>query len=306
MIFDQLANCSKFILRSLLIILILSLISSHAYSQVAAPCLKWHAANITCAKANNNNEFGCEQLNPRLTPQYAKYKREKYQDTPRAACLVTAKYGGNWDGFTISLEGDGQNGTYLCRYLSTVTGALTGGTNVNKAEPTRGDRDPCCYYQVSGPYSRIRPPVDDPDKPNKFEHFLAGIGKFAFNDFLATQKMRIRFRNRGEAIPDPLPVVLPPSANPPKSDAHEIAGVEDYENLTDKLPGQNRPTDAEIHHIIPRRDSIGCLCGTNEYSNALVISRQLNGEISNDRTNAKLMAIADEYGSPSGQSPFPE
>lgn len=298
-------NFLNFNYRKVSHILSFSLFSVPAYAQVTEPCLKWHAANIDCAKANNNSETGCELLNKRLTPQYAKYKRQKYQDSPWVACIITAKYGGDWDQITIVLEPIDAD-TFRCRYKSVVTGGLTGGTNIVRAEPTLGDRDPCCYYTVSGPYSRIRPPVGDPDRPKGFDEFLAKRGKLQPNDFLGMQKMRIRFKNRGEAIPNPLPDSLPPSANPPRSDAHRIVGTGDPEFLTDKLPGQNRPTDAEIHHIVPRKDSIGCPCGTNEYSNALVISRQLNGELLNDRTNAKLMLIADEYGEPSGQSPFPE
>lgn len=38
---------------------------------------------------------------------------------------------------------------------------------------------------------------------------------------------------------------------------------------------------AEIDHIIPRIDSHGCLCGTGTKSNAAVISRQMNAEMSN-------------------------
>lgn len=48
------------------------------------------------------------------------------------------------------------------------------------------------------------------------------------------------------------------------------------------------PDAAEIDHIIPRTDSKGCICGDPTPENAAVISRELNGMMSNLSPNADL------------------
>lgn len=52
---------------------------------------------------------------------------------------------------------------------------------------------------------------------------------------------------------------------------------------------------AEVDHIIPRKDSNGCMCGTNSNRNAAIISRGLNRAMSNDCENPARQAILNYY-----------
>jgi hypothetical protein len=60
---------------------------------------------------------------------------------------------------------------------------------------------------------------------------------------------------------------------------HSDAPFEDFEPLQTDFP--DHPDAAQIDHIIPRTDSKGCLCGGREPANAAVISRYINGQMSN-------------------------
>jgi hypothetical protein len=51
----------------------------------------------------------------------------------------------------------------------------------------------------------------------------------------------------------------------------------------------------QMHHIIPRKDAQGCNCGTNSAANVVLVSAQLNGEMSNKLTNRALMELLAKY-----------
>jgi hypothetical protein len=59
-------------------------------------------------------------------------------------------------------------------------------------------------------------------------------------------------------------------------------GLDPHRTLKAPVKGQSAPNDAQV-------------CGPNTLSNALLISRTLNGAISNDRSNAKLLDIIEIY-----------
>ncbi len=155
----------------------------------------------------------------------------------------------------------------------------------NRTSAERAVRDDCCSREVLGPYSDIIPDtwkmkVFYKLKPLKFYlltmYPLRGLG------FGSKQRENIFDYNIIDGVIT--------------SDVNDlmIPGVTDY--CTDLfLNDSNDDCSAQIHHIVPRKDSKGCDCGKNSYKNALVISRKLNGEISNDCNNPKLKAIMDFF-----------
>lgn len=57
----------------------------------------------------------------------------------------------------------------------------------------------------------------------------------------------------------------------------------------------NGGRNANIDHIIPRKDVSGCGCGTNSPKNAIVISRLLNNEMSNDVEHPLRIQILGQF-----------
>lgn len=55
------------------------------------------------------------------------------------------------------------------------------------------------------------------------------------------------------------------------------------------------PQLANVDHIVPRKDIYGCDCGNNSYANALVISWDLNNEMSNQCDHPDRQAILNKY-----------
>ena len=54
------------------------------------------------------------------------------------------------------------------------------------------------------------------------------------------------------------------------------------------------PTQANVHHVVPKKDKRCCPWGTNAYKNAAVISRTLNLHLSNDNPTVKeVMQLND-------------
>lgn len=62
-----------------------------------------------------------------------------------------------------------------------------------------------------------------------------------------------------------------------------------------RLKGKYPPHAAELDHIIPRVDSKGCECGTNSAANAALISRQLNGKMSNSCLNSERERMLERW-----------
>lgn len=63
------------------------------------------------------------------------------------------------------------------------------------------------------------------------------------------------------------------------------------------------PDSAELDHIIPRLDSKGCECGTNSAANAALISRKLNGQMSNSCLNPDRRRMLERWAPLDGDQP---
>lgn len=153
---------------------------------------------------------------------------------------------------------------------------------------TNADRavaDDCCNREVLGPYLDIMPDVWRTrvyTSMNPPKYRLMDMFPWQGRMFNGTQREKIIEYNLINGM-------ITSDVNDLK-----IPGVTDY--CTELiLSDPNDDCAAQIHHIIPRKDSKGCDCGRNSYKNAIVISRKLNGEIGNDCNNPKLKAIMDYF-----------
>lgn len=79
--------------------------------------------------------------------------------------------------------------------------------------------------------------------------------------------------------------------------ASSLAGLEptSCEGVLDNSPGAPWECKPQVHHMVPRVDENGCDCGQNSAENALVISAKLNGEMSNNCNDPRMIAILDEW-----------
>ncbi|MBL9023380.1 MAG: hypothetical protein JNL21_14365 [Myxococcales bacterium] len=82
------------------------------------------------------------------------------------------------------------------------------------------------------------------------------------------------------------------TGNDPAMIALETASCGGVLNNSANAPWECKP---QVHHMIPRVDENGCDCGPNSAENALVISAKLNGEMSNNCNDPKMIAILDKW-----------
>jgi hypothetical protein len=150
----------------------------------------------------------------------------------------------------------------------------------------RAVRDDCCEEVVLGPYSDI---INDGFKMRAYYSFnppkyrIVTLPPLRGMEYNNTQRQKILMEN-----------IATHGSLQSDVNAYMIPGVNDYcTNLITSDP--NDDCAAQVHHIIPRKDSKGCDCGTNSNTNAVVISRKLNNEISNDCNSPKLKAILDFF-----------
>lgn len=202
----------------------------------------------------------------------------KYFNSPEEACkdyIVRFRPTETWvKGVYVS-----NNNQYTCNSDFSPTVSIT------NAE--RASRDDCCDEPVLGPYSnfvldlfKVRGYYSF--KPPKFS--IVSLPPLRGLEYSDTQRKQILMRNvmeNGSLQSDVLVYMIP--------------GVNDYCPNGLDLTDPNAHCAPQVHHIAPRKDSKGCDCGRNSNYNAVVISRKLNNEISNDCNNPKLKAILDFF-----------
>lgn len=83
---------------------------------------------------------------------------------------------------------------------------------------------------------------------------------------------------------------------PPKAPGG-VSEIVDYYSLLYPASGSlvNIFSTVEVDHIIPRTDIYGCACGPNSISNALLISKKLNIELSNNSQHPKRQFLLDTW-----------
>ena len=171
---------------------------------------------------------------------------------------------------------DGDYTSARCVWNADNTGA-----SMNKIDWSDTSKDPIiveekvlqreahCGCTVNGPYTNV---PYTPSFSSTFEAFMVGY-LHAFPKSLKSTVIAYNKAINGGLLSDA------------PFDPHQIL---QKTNLT-------APDAAEIDHIIPRTDSQGCICGDPTINNAAVISRDLNGSMSNtspknDPNRAKMYA----------------
>ncbi len=143
--------------------------------------------------------------------------------------------------------------------------------NFNNVTP-----EPHCFCSATGPYTGL-----------PFDMSISGLEKWnvfvnrAFSSNLKKAVLEKNWANNGSQV----------GAN---GNVYKTDGVFKPSNI----PFDDNPTlqkldstaydAAEIDHIIPRTDSQGCLCGDATINNAAVVSRGMNGSMSNSSPKVDL------------------
>lgn len=260
-----------------------------SFSRVAviAALISIPALASTCARYQNQLspcDFAANCSNP-TRQETMTYRQWLNSDTPLDACKkyyrkIWPNYSGpiayaqvsrvQWACY-VDVNEDGM----LSRYESTVAhSTVTYNTQV--------ERDWCCDADVWGPYwdnAVTQPP--------------AGEGYFS-----STQKQAFKSANElnGKLWSDAAAFGTSGGLNVDHwEDLYYHSDI--YAQNDDGGPYLMILADqaAEVDHIIPRKDSNGCSCGTNQNRNAAIISRRLNRELSNDCENPSRIAIIQYY-----------
>lgn len=258
---------------SLFSLVLVSGLAIHSSSATASTCERWE-----------NDLDACDVLsvdicsNPSVwEPQnWITFQNWKYSDTGLQACdkyfqkedpgiyngIVAVFPTSNPDNFDCYMDGNGDgvanpndSSFYTQVHIATVT------------------RDECCDLTPEGPYSNL-PGLWPTSRGGDFAQSLKD-GILANNN--ATNNLPISYEYHSDA-----------TTVPPMSTAVDYwTTLVARGALLDRYP--------QVDHIIPRKDSKGCTCGSNSKANALVISGKLNREMSNNCLDPKRLQILDAY-----------
>lgn len=168
-------------------------------------------------------------------------------------------------------------------------------------------RESCCERTIVGPHADVTPNVyySAPwNVPGLIGPFPPADG-VAFSNYKTTlqrpipsQRTQVLDRLQFTGVP-PFNVLLPfwlsDMYRPgPKTDALQALETEACGGILE-TDDPNDPCAAQVDHIIPRVDVYGCKCGSNSFSNALLISRALNIKMSNNCSDETRNAILDAF-----------
>lgn len=247
---------------------------------IAAPILSLLIADIAsaqsyCARWQNNldpcdgiiAQPKCSQPLDTWTPDdHIRYRRWLYADTAQEACEKYVKKHWGYDYLPAQAGPPNAIDVAPCWKDEDGDGMIT---NIDKVPGmtvhlnTQVQRDSCCDRVPNGPYSTLGQAALTPD-----------------HTFTSTQKSYIRRANvadHGNLWSD-----LTTAFGDYYNQLGHVDVVWNRDDDDDKIPLIYAPSAANVDHIIPRKDSNGCLCGTNSYANALMISFKLNNEMSNN------------------------
>lgn len=185
-------------------------------------------------------------------------------------------------------NGDGQdNDTYVVVIANEIT-----------------PRQSCCEEQVAGPHV-IYPDVSytgnqwsgpvymhDPTEGGKF----TTVDLRRFFKIYFSQISRVRAQNPVlDAFGQPVEDLYLSDLYRPNVPAN-LKAREKCNGMLDNDPFVlDWKCKAQVDHIIPRVDIKGCAYGTNSYSNALLISAELNNKMKNYCDDPDRVAILDHY-----------
>jgi len=149
--------------------------------------------------------------------------------------------------------------------------------------------------EVSGPYRNLT----EPQTLRPGEDFYCDSGMVdADGDALTQQKwiLQVNRNKNGGKIRSDLAGFTWPCTN---EKCEPVVCTElTFLGDPDKKPLKYPATEAQVHHVVPRKDQRRCAWGTNSNKNAAVISRELNQFFSNNNPPAdevKLLNRAAAY-----------
>ncbi len=294
--------------------------------------LRTTTAEAQCIKWNNQLQPGEESAHnpgvklPTAPEQTASLAKERFfwrivlSDDTDTACKKMERYGSN-----NQLEADKVRGgpTGNCFNDQNGDGAQD---PANPLENTKTTVSPdtitteaCCQYDSN---AFPNPPhALDPDKFYKTDPTSMMVAELdpapglSFQGSDVKYDMALQVSQKAQFIAANAPT-MPPFPNSFRSDlsGFAVAGFESDDGCEGRK-GSGAPKGtlwyqrgvsthdqcaAEVDHIIPRVDVHGCPCGSNSSKNAQLISRRLNGWLSNDCNPARpagraRLKIIDDY-----------
>lgn len=243
-----------------------------------AQCQKWDSDIDVCDMYPTSAP--CVDGGPQLSfAQERAYWNKVYRDDPVDACKLSWSYHPTAKNFPKkALPIDAVS--YGCYVNWFNMGYSSTPDNIITLEDVT--REPCCELTPNGPYKSMG---------------MTGTDGGDFNGKRDNIRMSNLRYNRGVLRSDVGP------ARPP------VVVLTEYDNLylndtifawedDMAIPYISGPQLANVDHIIPRKDIYGCDCGNNSYANALVISWDLNNEMSNQCDHPDRQAILNKYALP--------
>lgn len=241
----------------------------------------------TCERVKNQlgpcDVLPASQCNGTLTPQQIiTWNNWMYADDQHSACKKYWQSSIGFEGLTLAYPvASGFPDTWNCTYDDNDNGVISAfeksanNTTVFVEEVTR---DTCCDLVPQGPYealfASVGPPPTSPD-----------------GSFLSTQISAIKALNH-QRTNDPYGRYASDAGMRARLPAHPMNIDYDFLSVRHwKGPNLN----PQVDHLIPRRDSKGCQCGTNDWTNALLISADLNQRMSNSCLHPDRLAILAKY-----------
>jgi hypothetical protein len=288
--------------------------------QPAEACTRWTNQLVTC------DVLDITTCNVPTPGQEAYYMRRVWRGTAQEACqsywrIFRKKWGTWWDGQGPRTNTCGvavptsnpivQNchPDYNCNGIADAHDTWYDNAPVGKEVNVQ--RDSCCDRVPKGPYTQLK--LDHPDwfaftpqagKPFSFETKIlvidenrartAASGMGTINDVISDS-----FGLGGATPADPYQLLTWTSSYY----VHQTYANWDFYNDPDYALPLNTgmeytPNRLSVDHIIPRIDSHGCACGSDDVDNAQVISAFANSSMQNSCNDPRRIAILNQYTDP--------
>jgi hypothetical protein len=223
------------------------------------------------------------------------YYQYLYSDSPEQACYKWGlKRHGQYNGKARKIAADTAN----C-FLDDNNNGIDDDPKGTSIFFETIDREWCCEVDVEGPHSGLNPDVYYLSwrgnvvqyRPKDGEYFTSQTVYDSDGDEYLSQVDQVRAQNSTQNA-----VLFTSDLKGSSELPFEYCGGDLYTN------SPNLGCRPQVDHIIPRKDIKGCDCGSNSFKNALLISAQLNNQMSNycgdpnDPTDAaERKAIIEKY-----------
>lgn len=155
-------------------------------------------------------------------------------------------------------------------------------TQVHSGSVPVADVDYCCTLTPHGPYETLAPPGARGTRGTDFTSSVQADVKGA-NHTRNAAAIAASGSNKFGYRSDAKTANIPPT---------QAVGVDTWDFLAF---APSFIWSAEVDHIIPKKDSHGCPCGSNAFANAEVISKSLNSSTQNSCVDPRRVKILRAY-----------